>query len=114
VTVAWAWTAAAALIAAVAAEIVLTRRGTFTVRQAAQWIAVYVSLAAVVACNAFALMGLRQLYERAVLERRFAVLDTDGNGVWQPAHGQLLARRLCETFGHAADSAAGRAVATAQ
>jgi hypothetical protein len=41
------WTAAAAaLIAAVAAEIVLTRRGTFTVRQAAQWIAVYVSLAA--------------------------------------------------------------------
>jgi hypothetical protein len=42
---AWAWTAAAAaLIAAVAAEIILTRHGTFTVRQAAQWIAV--SLAA--------------------------------------------------------------------
>ena len=41
------WTAAAAaLIAAVAAEIVLTGRGTFTVRQAAQWIPVYVSLAA--------------------------------------------------------------------
>jgi tellurite resistance protein TerC len=141
------------------------------------------SAAVVVACNAFALMGLRQLYtlvvgvlsrivylnaglgvicafigvklllraaggpeippgpsvavvaavllatvlagitagrrtggpaERTVLERRFAVLDTDGNGVWQPADGQLLTRRLCETFGHAADSAAGRAVATAQ
>ena len=40
------WTAeAAALIAAVAAEIVLTRRGTFTVRQAAQWTAVHMSLA---------------------------------------------------------------------
>jgi tellurite resistance protein TerC len=38
--------AAAALIAAVAAEIILTRRGTVTVRQAARWIAVYVSLAA--------------------------------------------------------------------
>jgi tellurite resistance protein TerC len=47
VTVAWEWTgAAAALIPAVAAEIFLTRRGTVTVRQAAQWIAVYVSLAA--------------------------------------------------------------------
>jgi hypothetical protein len=47
VTVAPVWTAAAAaLIAAAAAEIVLTRRGTFTVRQAAQWIPVYVSLAA--------------------------------------------------------------------
>lgn len=45
-TVTPVWTAAAAaLIAAVAAEIVLTRRGTFTVRQAAQWIPVYVSLA---------------------------------------------------------------------
>ena len=46
-TVAPVWTAAAAaLIAVVGAEIVLTRRGTFTVRQAAQWIPVYVSLAA--------------------------------------------------------------------
>jgi tellurite resistance protein TerC len=45
--VAWVWTAAAAaLIAGVAAEIVLTRRGTYTSCQAAQWIAVYVSLAA--------------------------------------------------------------------
>ena len=52
--------------------------------------------------------------ERAMLERRFAVVDTDGNGVWQRADGRLLTRRLCETFGHAADSAAARAVATAQ
>lgn len=140
------------------------------------------SAAVVVACNAFALMGLRQLYtlvvgvlgrivylnaglgvicafigtklllraaggpevppgpsvgvvaavlaatvlagiivrrpsgsaERTTLERRFAVLDTDGNGVWQPADGRLLTRRLCETFGYASDSAAGHAVATAQ
>jgi tellurite resistance protein TerC len=51
---------------------------------------------------------------RAVLERRFAVIDTDGNGVWQPDDYQLLTRRLLQTFGHAADSAAGRAVAAAQ
>lgn len=50
--------------------------------------------------------------ERAVLERRFAIVDTDGNGVWQRDDYQLLTRRLCETFGYAADSAAGRAVAT--
>src|ERR1700721_906937 len=43
----------------------------------------------VVACNVFALRGLRQL-------------------------AGLLARRLCETFGHTPDSAAGRAGATAQ
>ena len=49
-----------------------------------------------------------------MLERRFAVIDTDGNGVWQPADGQLLTRRLCETFGRDPDSAAGRAVAAAQ
>ncbi len=59
------------------------------------------------------IMAGRRPAERAVLERRFGVLDTDGNG-GQPADGRLLARRLCETFGHAADSAAGRAVATAQ
>ena len=141
------------------------------------------SAALVVACNAFALMGLRQLYtlvagllgrivylnaglgiicafigvklllrgagapaipaglsvlvvaavllvtvlagliagrrpfginERTVLERRFAVIDTDGNGVWQRDDGVLLTRRLCETFGQAPDSAAGQAVARAQ
>ena len=52
--------------------------------------------------------------ERTMLERRFAVIDTDGNGVWQRADYQLLTRRLLETFGHAADSAAGYAVAAAQ
>ena len=51
---------------------------------------------------------------RPVLERRFAVIDTDGNGVWQRADGQLLTRRLCEAFGLTPDSAAGRAVASAQ
>jgi TerC family integral membrane protein len=72
-------------------------------------------VAAVLAATVLAgIMAGRRPAERAMLERRFAVLDTDGNGVWQPADGQLLTRRLCETFGHAADSAAGRAVATAQ
>ena len=52
--------------------------------------------------------------EQASLERRFAVIDTDGNGVWQREDYQLLTRRLCETFGHAADSAAGHALAAAQ
>jgi len=52
--------------------------------------------------------------EQTVLERRFAVLDVDGNGVWQRDDYQLLTRRLCEAFGHAADSAAAQAVATGQ
>ncbi len=51
---------------------------------------------------------------RAMIERRFAVIDTDGNGVWQREDYQLLTRRLCETFGYAADSAAGHALASAQ
>jgi tellurite resistance protein TerC len=50
---------------------------------------------------------------RTMLERRFAVVDTDGNGIWQRADGRLLTQRLCETFGHAADSAAARALAAA-
>ncbi len=52
--------------------------------------------------------------EQAMLERRFAVIDTDGNGVWQRDDYQLLTRLLCETFGLAADSAAARALASAQ
>jgi tellurite resistance protein TerC len=48
--------------------------------------------------------------ERAVLERRFDVVDTDGNGVWQRHDYEQLTRRLCEAFGHAAGSAVGRAV----
>ena len=50
---------------------------------------------------------------RTMLERRFAVVDTDGNGVWQRDDYRLLIQRLSQTFGHPADSAAGRAVATA-
>ena len=42
------------------------------------------------------------------------MIDTDGNGVWAHEDGQLLTRRLCETFGQSADSPAGQAVATAQ
>jgi tellurite resistance protein TerC len=52
--------------------------------------------------------------ERTVLARRFAVIDIDGNGVWQRDDYQLLTRRLCETFGYPVDSAAGQAVATGQ
>ena len=52
--------------------------------------------------------------ERAMLERRFAVIDTDGNGVWQREDYRLLTRRLCETFGLAADSPTGHALASAQ
>jgi len=52
--------------------------------------------------------------EQAVLERRFAVLDIDGNGVWQRDDCQRLTGRLCEAFGHAAGSAAGQAVAAGQ
>jgi len=52
--------------------------------------------------------------EQTVLERRFAVLDLDGNGVWQRDDYQQLTQRLCEAFGHAADSAAAQAVAAGQ
>ncbi|HEY0718307.1 MAG TPA: TerC/Alx family metal homeostasis membrane protein [Streptosporangiaceae bacterium] len=52
--------------------------------------------------------------ERAVLERRFAVIDTDGNGRWQRDDLTLLTRRLCAAFGHTADSGPGRAVASGQ
>ncbi len=52
--------------------------------------------------------------ERLVLERRFAVIDTDGNGAWQRADCTLLAQRLCAAFGHPADSLPGQAVATGQ
>ncbi|HJX99623.1 MAG TPA: EF-hand domain-containing protein [Streptosporangiaceae bacterium] len=50
---------------------------------------------------------------RTMLQRRFAVVDTDGNGVWQWDDCRLLTQRLSQTFGYAADSPAGRAVTTA-
>jgi len=80
------------------------------------WLSVLV-VAAVLAATVIAglLTGhFLKSVEQTMLERRFAVVDTDGNGMWQPADYQLLTRRLCETFGLAADSAAGRALATAQ
>jgi predicted tellurium resistance membrane protein TerC len=52
--------------------------------------------------------------ERAVLGRRFTIIDTDGNGVWERGDYEQLTRRLCDAFGHAADSAAGQAVAAGQ
>ena len=51
---------------------------------------------------------------RTTGERRFAIVDTDGNGVWQREDCEQLGRKLCETFGYAADSALGRAVADGQ
>jgi hypothetical protein len=80
------------------------------------WLSVLVVaavLAATVTAGAFTGRFLKSV-ERTMLERRFAVVDTDGNGMWQPADYQLLTRRLCETFGLDPDSAAGRALATAQ
>ncbi len=56
----------------------------------------------------------RRLPRPADGERRFAIVDTDGNGVWQRADGEELTRKLCETFGYAPDSALGRAVASGQ
>ena len=79
------------------------------------WLSVLV-VAAVLAATVTAgmLTGRLKTMERTMLESRFAVVDTDGNGMWQPADYQLLTRRLCETFGRHPDSAAGRALAAAQ
>jgi predicted tellurium resistance membrane protein TerC len=52
--------------------------------------------------------------QRTVLDRRFAVLDTDQNGAWELADYEQQARRLCGSCGHALDSLAGQAVAAAQ
>jgi tellurite resistance protein TerC len=52
--------------------------------------------------------------ERDLLERRFAVIDTDGNGRWLRDDCEALAGRLCAVFGHEAGSAPARAVATGQ
>jgi len=51
---------------------------------------------------------------QAMLLRRFAIIDIDGNGVWQRADYEQLTRRLCDAFGHSTDSAQARAVASAQ
>ena len=52
--------------------------------------------------------------EREVLLRRFAVFDTDGNGVWERTDYERLTRRLCDTFGHRTGSAAAQGVAAGQ
>jgi tellurite resistance protein TerC len=78
------------------------------------WLSVLVVGAVLLATVAAGLIPGWRAPQDVMLQRRFAVIDTDGNGVWQRADYQLLTRRLCETFGHAADSAAGRAVAAAQ
>ena len=57
---------------------------------------------------------VRRLPRQAPGERRFAIVDTDGNGVWQREDGEELTRKLCEAFGYAPDSALGRAVANGQ
>ena len=82
------------------------------------WLSVLV-VAAVLAITVLAgMMRIRRpaldAEGRTLLRRRFAVIDIDGNGVWQRRDGQLLTRRVCEAFGHAADSAAGQALATGQ
>ena len=81
------------------------------------WLSVLVIAAVLLATVIAGLVAGRHpagISERTMLERRFAVIDTDGNGVWQRDDGHLLTRRLCEAFGHGEDSAAGRAMATAQ
>jgi tellurite resistance protein TerC len=50
--------------------------------------------------------------ERALLERRFAVIDIDGNGRWLRDDCEALAGRLCTVFGHDTRSGAARAVTT--
>jgi tellurite resistance protein TerC len=49
-----------------------------------------------------------------LLARRFAVLDAGGTGVWRRGDYERIARRLCDTFGHAADSGPGQAVTAGQ
>jgi tellurite resistance protein TerC len=80
------------------------------------WLSVLVVAGVLLATAGAGLIDARRPHgrlQRTMLERRFAVVDTDGNGVWQRDDCRLLIQRLCQTFGHPADSAAGRAVATA-
>ena len=52
--------------------------------------------------------------QRAVLSRRFAVLDADRDGTWRLADYERRARALCDACGHALDSPPARAVAAGQ
>jgi len=82
------------------------------------WISVTVVAAVLLITAVAGLMATRPRGHghdpRTTEERRFAIVDTDGNGVWQRNDYEQLTRRLCETFGHPADSALGRAVADGQ
>ena len=82
------------------------------------WISVTVVAAVLLITTVAGLAATRSTghgYDRRTTEeRRFAIVDTDGNGVWQRNDYEQLTRRLCETFGHATDSAPGRAVADGQ
>ncbi len=51
---------------------------------------------------------------RATLQRRFALIDADGNGVWRRHDCEQLTRRLCAAFGHHLDSGPAQAVAAGQ
>lgn len=79
------------------------------------WLSVLVIAAVLVATvlSGLAAARLRPGLRLGLLERRFAALDTNGNGVLDAGDCQVAARRLCEAFGYAADSAAARAVAGA-
>lgn len=76
------------------------------------FIVVVLVLLATVAAGAVSRRGAGVLAagDRAVLERRFEIIDTDGNGVWQRRDYEQLTTRLCEAFGHAIGSRIGRAV----
>jgi len=52
--------------------------------------------------------------QRAVLSRRFAVLDASRDGTWRLADYERHARALCDACGHILDSPPARAVAAGQ
>jgi tellurite resistance protein TerC len=58
--------------------------------------------------------GLLTDGQRAMLNRRFAVLDTDRDGTWQLADYEQQARSLSATCGHAPGSPPAKAVAAGQ
>ena len=74
------------------------------------WMSVAVVAAVLLTTTAAGLAATR----RSPLARRFTIMDTDRNGVWQHQDHEQLTRRLCEACGHTADSPQGRAVASGQ
>jgi tellurite resistance protein TerC len=85
----------------------------------AEWaveIPAWLSLVVVVAVLAITVIAgvIRGGRERATLERRFAVIDTRGDGVWRRDDYEQLAGRLCRACDRAIDSGPGLAAAAAQ